>query len=402
MEVKTCTFYAPCPVLDVEAMQTWLEDMSLEGYLLKGCSKARHKFEFYQIEPLPTRYRLTPVSDKIEEWNLKPNEEFTSITEAFGWEHVCSNIRFHIFRAYSEEAREIHTDPAIQTQAVRQLAWRIAKMALRWVSLPLLYMLIVFAFGGAYNFWRTLIVERASVQITIAYFVIFAVVKATVELVRLSGLYKRMKRGYAPVNRKDWKKKASFHRALFRAYPVLLVVLALLMSMGRIAWRNDVAYQDLPPVGTELPFLSVADMAQQSDIRSAQRLDVGYMRNWSHILSPVNYEWAEIVDVVDADGTEGRVSIQVYYHEAGFSWLAESLTWEYTEKAKQTGTQMREYPRTAADQVYFYYNEYGKPAAVLRYDNSVIQVEFPRADIEEPSLKFEYWIASLDHSFSGR
>ena len=30
MEVKTYTFYAPCPVLDIEAMQTWLEDMSMD------------------------------------------------------------------------------------------------------------------------------------------------------------------------------------------------------------------------------------------------------------------------------------------------------------------------------------------------------------------------------------
>ena len=80
-------------------MQTWLEDMSMEGYLLKSCSKGRHKFEFDKIEPLRTRYRLTPVSNKIEEWNLRPDEEYVSITEAYGWEHVCSNI--HNYRTES-------------------------------------------------------------------------------------------------------------------------------------------------------------------------------------------------------------------------------------------------------------------------------------------------------------
>ena len=160
MDEKTYTFYAPCPVLDIEAMQTWLEDMAMDGYLLKDCSKARHKFHFYKIEPLRTRYRLTPVSDKIEEWNLRPNEEFASITDAFGWEHVCSNIRFHIFRAYDEEAREIHTDPAVQTQAIRQLGLRIIKTALVWLLLPLMYILIILTFGGTNNFWQNLIVER--------------------------------------------------------------------------------------------------------------------------------------------------------------------------------------------------------------------------------------------------
>ena len=397
MEAKTYTFVAPCPVYDIEAMQTWLEDMSMEGYLLKGCSGARHQFEFYKIEPLRTRYRLTPVSNKMDEWNLRPGEEFVSITEAFGWEHVCSNIRFHIFRAYDEEAREIHTDPAIQAQAVRLLGKRILRTALVWLSLPLFYIMILYAFGGKNNFWQNLIVERKGVQITIAYFVIFAAVKAMVELVRLSKLYRQLKRGYAPVHRKDWRKKAGRYRAEFRAYPVVLVILALMVTMGRIAYRDHAAYQDLPEVATGLPFLSVADMARESDVRSAERLeDVNYMRNWSHAMSPVNYDWAEIVDVVDKDGTEGRVSIHVLYHEVKYPWLAESLTREYLAKAKQAGTQMSEKPLTNADFAYFYYNQYGKSAAVLRYGNTVVSVDFPRTDLDDPALQFEYWIKALD------
>ena len=399
MEVKTHTFYAPCPVLDIEAMQTWLEDMSMEGYLLKGCSGARHRFEFYKIEPLRTRYRLTPVSNKLEEWNLRPDEEFVSITEAYGWEHVCSNIRFHIFRAYDEEAREIHTDPAVQTQAIRQLGLRIIKTAIVWLLLPLMYILIILTFGGTNIFWQNLIVERKGIQITMAYFVIFAAVKAMVELVRLSKLYKQLKQGYAPVNRKEWKKNAALHRAAFRAYPIVLVFLALLLIMGRMAYRDHAAYKDLPPLGTDLPFLSVGDMAQKSDIQSGERMeDVGYMRNWSHVLSPVNYEWAEIVEVVGNDGTEGLVSIQLWYHETKYLWLADNLTQEYLAKAKKTGTEMAEKPETSADIAYFYYNEYGKPAAVLKYGNSVISVEFPRSDFDIPTLKFEYWIETLDNT----
>ena len=399
MEVKTHTFYAPCPVLDIEAMQTWLEDMSMEGYLLKSCSKGRHKFEFYKIEPLRTRYRLTPVSDKIEEWNLRPDEEYASITEAYGWEHVCSNIRFHIFRAYNEDAREIHTDPVIQAQAIRQLVRRIIKTALVWFSLPLIYLLMLFALGGANSFWHNLIIGRTGIHIMMAYFVLFAMVKAVFELVPLSRLYKRVKQGYAPVNRKEWEKKAPIYRVAFQVYPIVLVVITLVVVMGRAAYRDQAAYQDIPPVGRDLPFLSVADMAQDSEIQSAERMeDVGYMRNWTHILSPVNYEWAEIVEVVGNDGTEGLVSIQLWYHETKYLWLADNLTQEYLAKAKQTGTEMAEKPETSADIVYFYYNEYGKPAAVLKYGNSVISVEFPRSDFDIPTLKFEYWIETLDNT----
>lgn len=401
MDVKTYTFVAPCPLLDIEAMQTWLEDMSMEGYLLKGCSKVRHQFEFYKIEPLHTRYRSTPVSNKIEEWNLRPNEEFVSITEAYGWEHVCSNIRLHIFRAYDEEAREIHTDPIILAQAIRQLGWRIIKMALIWLSLPLIYMLIILAFGGANTFWQTLIIDSTGIQISMAYVMMFASVKSIVELVRLCRLYKQLKRGYTPVNRKEWKKKAPAYRAAFRAYPIILCIFALVLVMGRATYRDNAAYKDLPAPGADLPFLSVADMAQKSDIQSAERMeDVNYMRNWSHVLSPVNYDWAEIVEVVGDDGTEGLVSIDLFYHEARFSWLADDLAQEYLAKAKQASTEMTEKPQTDADLAYFYYNVHGAPAAVLKYGNTVVSVEFPRTDIDTPTLKYEYWIEALDDTLS--
>ena len=403
MEVKTCTFSAPCPVFDVEAMQTWLEDLSMEGYLLKGIrSQVWQTYEFYEIEPLATRYRLTPVSNKMDEWNLRPGEEYVSITEAFGWEHVCSNLRFHIFRAYDEDAREIHTEPAIQAQAVRQLGWRIAKTAMVWLSLPLFYMMIMFALGGKNNFWQNLILERKGIQITIAYFVMFAAVKAMVDLVRLFKFYRKLKQGYTPVNRKDWRKHAARYRARYLVYRGMLAVCALLLILGRMAYRDHAAYQDLAPVGAELPFLSVADMAGESDVQSAQRLeDVNYMRSWSHALSPVNYDWAEIVDVVDRDGTEGRVSIQVYYHEVKYGWLAESLAEEYLAKAKLAGPEMTEYPETHADLAYFFYNEYGKPSAVLRYGNVVVDVNFPRTDMDDPHLQFAYWIEALDASLTG-
>ncbi len=401
MDRKTYMFYAPCPVLDIEAMQTWLEDMSMEGYLLKGCSKARHKFEFYKIEPLRTYYRLTPVSDKIEEWNLRPKEEFVSIVDALGWEHVCSHYRLHIFRAYDKDTGEIYSDPAIQAQAIRQLGWRIIRTALIWAAVPLVYLLVILAFGGVNSFWQSLLLDSVGIQIILAYFALFAMVKSTVELVRLYPIYKNLKRSYAPIERKEWKKKAPVYRAIFRTYPIVLLILAFVVVLGRAAYRDNVAYQDLPKPGTSLPFLSVADMAQISEIQSAERLeDVNYMRNWAHILSPVNYYWVEIVELIDKDGSEGLVSMELWYHETRSSWLAGKLTQEYLEKARLSGVEMTQKPPTCADFAYFYYNEHGASAAVLRYGNTVVSVSFPRADFNIEALRFGFWVGELDRAFA--
>lgn len=401
MDRKTYLFYSPCPVLDMEAMQTWLEDMSMEGYLLKRCSRARHKFEFYKIEPLWTRYRLTPVSDKTEAWNLRPNEEFASMIDALGWEHVCSNERLHIFRSYSEDACEIYTDPAVQAQAVRQLGRRILSTALIWAAVPLLYLLIMFVFDGTNSFWQSLILDSMGIQIILAFFALFAVVKSGVALIRLYPVYKKLKHGCAPIDRKEWEKKAPAYRAFFRAYPILLTVLAVVVVLSRAAYRDNAAYQALPRPGTALPFLSVADMASISDIQSAERLeDVNYMRNWSHILSPVNYDWVEIVEMTGKDGSRGLVSMDLWYHEARFSWLADGLTQEYLEKARHAGVEMTEKPQTSADAAYFYYNEHGLPSAVLQYGNTVVSVKFPRADFDMQTLQFAFWVEELDRAYA--
>lgn len=401
MSIKTYRFPAPCDLLDLEAMQTWLEDMALEGYLLKNGNKSGHSFEFYKIEPLPMRYRLTPVSDNIEQWNLRPGEEFVSITETYGWEFVCTVRRLHIFRAYDGSARELHTDPVIQAQGLRQLQRRILKTLVAWLSLPVWFGLLLFVFGGMDHFWQNVLNERTGYPITFGFLILMATILLIAEWVKLSRLYHRMKKGWAATKRKEWKKKAPIHRAFSRLYPIVLCVLTLLALAGRISYRQQADYQKLPAVGTELPFLSVADMAQCAGVESAERMeDADYMRHWSHLLSSDNYEWVEIVEVSDRDGNEGLVSVDIFYHEVSFSWLAERLTEEYLAEAKDSGTEMTDTPQTSADFSYFYRNARGAPAAVLRYGNTVIQVIFPRLDIELDELKLEYWLEELERNMA--
>lgn len=403
MKSKTYWFPAPCSLLDFEAMQTWLEDMALTGYLLKSGSKSGHRFEFYKIEPLPVRYRLTPVSDRIEQWNLKPGEEFVSIAEIYGWEHVCTARWFHIFVSYDPSARELHTDPVIQAQSLRQLQRCILKTLLACLSLPIGCGLLLFIFGGPDHFWQNVINERTGYPITLAIYLLIGTIPLIAEWIKLQGLYHRMKKGYVAISRKEWKKKAPIHRFFSRLYPIVLCILILLSVAGRVAYRQQADYQDLPAVGIDLPFLSVADMAQCPGVQSAERMDVvNYMRHWTHILSADNYEWVEIVEVVDDSGNEGLVSIDLFYYEVNFPWLAEQLTQEYLSDAQNLGTEMADSPQTSADFSYFYRNTQNAPAAVLRYGNTVIYVTFPRTDIDLPELTFQSWLTALDHHFSAK
>ena len=399
MDTNTYTFYAPCSSLDIEAMQTWLEDMALDGYLLKKCSRATHRYQFYKIEPLKIRYRLTPVSDSMEEWNMRPDEEHSTLAEAFGWEYVCSNNYFHIYRTYDEEAREIHTDPAVQAESIRQLGRRILTTAAIWWSLPLIYIFLLLAFGSPYAFWRSLIVDRAGAQFMMVVLIVLALIRASAIIIRLHAIKKKLKQGFVPIHRKEWKPKAKLYRIWCRVRPVVIVLMATILFMGRGAIAVKTDYQDNPDRTAERPFMTVTNMVADTDGASIKTVELSWMRNWAHVLSPVNYEWVEILTVADKDGAEGMVSIDLNYHETGSQFLSDRLTREYISYGEGFGTAMESAPEIKANMAYFYYNEYDNPCAVMQYGKTVVMVEFPRTDLDIPTLKFEYWIETMDKIF---
>lgn len=79
---------APCSYMDIEKFQSWLADMSEQGYLLAKAGKVRNTFQFHRISPLKIRYRLTPVSNNLEDWNQRPDTDKQTLAEAFGWDYV--------------------------------------------------------------------------------------------------------------------------------------------------------------------------------------------------------------------------------------------------------------------------------------------------------------------------
>jgi hypothetical protein len=133
-------------------------------------------------------------------------------------------------------------------------------------------------------------------------------------------------------------------------------------------------------------------LAERSDFQTAERLDVGWMIPWSQPFAPRNIEWFEAVDVVTQDGTEGRFSMEIFYHELNSDWLADRVTEEYVKDARSTGTPVNAPSPAGADFAYFYADANGSPAALLRRENTVIRVTFMRIDLDDPWLKLDTWI----------
>ena len=68
------------------------------------------------------------------------------------------------------------------------------------------------------------------------------------------------------------------------------------------------------------------------------------------------------------------------------------MTEEYVKDAQSTGTSVDVPSPAGVDFAYFYRDSYNAPAALLRRENTVIQVTFMRIDLDDPFVNLDTWI----------
>lgn len=154
MATKTKTRrWIPCQSYDLEAMESWLEEMARCGWRLEqvgcfGCTAA-----FAAAAPQMVRYRLTSAMDAdtfgTEAW-LGPSEESRCLYAAYGWEYVAKRGPFYIYRTRDPAAREVDTDPHTQALVLRSLHRRARESLL---TLVLLFFLV---YPLTLNWWEIL------------------------------------------------------------------------------------------------------------------------------------------------------------------------------------------------------------------------------------------------------
>lgn len=384
---------APCSWLDVEKFQTWLEDMAKNGYLLHKSAGIRHNYLFHRIAPLTVHYRLTPVSNNFEDQNQRPDTENQSLAEAFGWDYVCTIGGFHIYCSYNAEDRELHSDPDVLAEAIRLLQRKALLAVLTVLISPVVYIALLGVLVGYGHIWRYLIRDGVMLYASLgllSLFTTFTGIDRSVKLLRLRRLLEARK---LPVHCQNWKPGARKFRFCTAVTYLIGMLLIVALSAFRFSDQDAHRTQPLPADSSSLPFATVLELAKESNFESVQRLDVGWMVSWSQIFADVNYEWVEFIDVVTADGLEGRFSLEVSYHELTAGWLADRLTAEFLDQAQSIGIPTNCPLPAGVDLAYFYTDARGCPAAVIRDGNTVIWVSFLRADFEDRNLNLDSWIA---------
>lgn len=105
----------PCSFFDIPGLQSWLDEMALQGLFLQKFNYHWDRAIFTVGDPYPVRYRLDPVGR-----SKKKDRERAELYQEMGWTRVTTISKaFHIFSCGDPDAPELYSDPQSLSLALR-------------------------------------------------------------------------------------------------------------------------------------------------------------------------------------------------------------------------------------------------------------------------------------------
>ena len=392
--------FVPCPQYDVSGMECWLSEMAAEGYILKQDGIFCGVAAFEKSIPRNLRYCLQAASKSTSMWadNMgEPDEEEVELSKKFGWKYVAKRSEFHIYCTDSLEARKLHTDKEAQALAMNAMKKRQKDSIFNSLFYGLVFpwliirgkIILSMIHAGT---WMISIILLAGLWMTF---------QSIFESVKLIKLRKKVLNNQSLGSEKDWKQRTRLYYAnnIVRK-SLYIVAICLLLNLFGASISNKY-FVPLTEYTGEVPFKTMKDFISNGEMKlmNMQVGNLNTVREWSDILSPVNYEWDEAGTVTSPDGTILSGGLEVIYHETKDDWIAKRLVTEYLRKAKgEREYEPLEIQMEELDEAVAYTTLVHYPNAILREDNKVICARFYTTGEESVTYELEEWAGFLAES----
>ena len=388
---KTVSRLLPCPVYDVEAVESWLGDLAGEGLYLErhGLSSVRARFRRGEPRALP--YRLVSSLEHPTLWqrlrrqNRPPSPEALDLAAHYGWEYVGLYRAFHIYRGTTEHPREMETDPALQRAAMgRVFRWYAARFLLALGVLVGAFLLLWFSCGR--SLWGLLLEGFAT---TLLFPVILAVLALFYgkNLRHFRHLSRKLAAGDALDHRKPWRS----HGRPAVGWTLLVVLLVGWWAVG----------------GTLLSGVHSLPAEEYSLARAEDLLPPGYayqkepesfsQQRRPNPAFPQDLFWMEDGTLTAPDGRTCPGQFRLRYTRVT---LLAAAQWRFAALSEEGGQQS--YAAEALslpgmDEALVLWREYGL-CLLLRRGTEVWQVSFTQ--LGEELLPLEDWAGAFWATFS--
>lgn len=264
-EPRTVTRVVPCPLYDIEALESWLQEMAERGLYLAQDGFWGDLVTFEQREPAApgtVRYRLDAAQKTRGAFDdpLQPEPEALAFAEAAGWEYLGDRGPFFVYRCREPDALELNTDPRVQAMSLRLLRKNLRNTVLSTVlylglsgwqllGLPLLYFVEL---GPLFGLWGVLSMG-------------WAVGINLLDLLRVRRLYRKLSRGTPLDHGKNWRRCRRGRRAAFCLNLSMVVWLVLLLTGQTERLVSDRYTVELADYTAPLPFATVADYLPEGE-----------------------------------------------------------------------------------------------------------------------------------------
>ena len=407
-EIRYTHRLAPCPAYDVAGTQAWLSEMAGRGLHLAPDGFALGIVSFERGEPRKVTYRLEAVPrQKMFDDGDRPDEEAVELAAEYGWEYVAKRGEFFIYRSEDHNARELHTDPLVQA-----LAMKAVRSRQRWALLDLLFWLLLYPLlrNGAL-LYRTPLLASLTFGTWLTLFCLVMIawycIRAVHRALSLERLYRRLARGGQIPTAAAHSARALRHRIVTvtrTALTVLWIVLVAVRTLNLMAETDEIALDEHLSAGGEIPFATVAELAEtQGEVtlfRHTMNSFGNTVRVWRDPLAQVNIDYCEITEMTMADGHTVTAGLYVEYHEAATEAIAEALAREHVRfDRRDDDFRLLEITLPEADDAVAYLDALHMPTVVLRQGKRVIRASLHNYS-ESTAIPVESWAGVLAESIS--
>ena len=393
-EPKYAHRFPPCPLYDLEGLESWLEDLAKQGLILTQGGLFCGFAEFVKDAPTPMRYRLQPLPKKKFLEDRHPADAAVELAEDYGWEYLCNIGDYAVYACGDPAARELDTDPTIQAIALQQLYRRKRNEFLAMTVLILFSLLQGIWQGPVYDILQSRFYHMFYYLVVIITYPVIAIS----ELNQLNALRQSLRLGVPLSRTKDWKQRRWKHWISAGFYVCILVYILTASFISRIgSWENS-RWQALDTYSQEIPFATMEDLAGGGVFEP----DGMYTEIDNHIaerrtlLASRQINLQQMGAVVQDGTTQMDGILEIDYYELRNDWLAGELFREIQKIDRGSKYyHAMELPDLPTEQEYAYSNHF--PTLLLQEGNKVMRVELTQFDNGQ-QLTLEQWSTILANS----
>lgn len=345
---KTIYRVPPFPSYDIEAMESWLTDLAGQGLFLEKEGLYWGLARFQRGQPQALAHRLISAREDPKLWQSflgldraePPDPEVQDLHARYGWEFMGVHTRFHLYRATTEQPRELHTDPVVQADTLHAV-YRQVCFGQLGLLLVLLLCVGYLCFSFDAPFWGMLYTFPWSTPLFLLALPV-ALLNPYLERRYYRQLVRKGHQGQPPDHRKGWAGQARRNLAWKGGCCLLAALVMASWLVPSLLGRPQVT---LGEEGEALPFATLAEVLPPEGTYEPEG-DPLLIKDLPSYLFPQSLRWVQAGTVTWPDGREDHLHLNVAYCRAATTHGAQ---WQLEQLHKDLTADWQEVPFPLAD-----------------------------------------------------